>query len=96
MTYYNELDPNADEWLRELIAAGEIPPGHVDTRSIVDVQPSDLAGYVQCHFFAGIGGWPYALRLAGWPDDPPVWMGRLGSRPRPRQEGLPRHGGDRN
>jgi hypothetical protein len=29
---------------------------------------ADLAGYVQCHFFAGIGGWSYALRLAGVPD----------------------------
>lgn len=32
-------------------------------------------GYAQCHFFAGIGGWAYALRLAGWPDDRQVWTG---------------------
>jgi hypothetical protein len=31
----------------------------------------------QCHFFAGIGVWSYALRLAGWPDDRPVWTGLL-------------------
>ena len=24
--------------------------------------PNDLAGFTQCHFFAGIGGWSYALR----------------------------------
>lgn len=71
--YYNENDLKTAAWLRELIKAGLIADGEVDTRSIVDVQASDLAGFVQCHFFAGIGGWSYALRLAGWPDDRPVW-----------------------
>lgn len=73
--YYNEIDPFAAAWLRELITAGHIAPGDVDTRSIVDVQPSDLRGYTQCHFFAGIGGWSYAARLAGWPDERPLWTG---------------------
>ncbi|MFY7925543.1 MAG: DNA cytosine methyltransferase [Aquidulcibacter sp.] len=71
--YYNEIDPFAAEWLRQLIAGGHIAPGDVDTRSIVDVRPDDLRGYTQCHFFAGIGVWSHALRLAGWPDDRPVW-----------------------
>lgn len=75
MNYYNEIDPYAAQWLRNLIQAGHIPKGDVDERSITDVQPGDLAGYTQCHFFAGIGGWAYALRLAGWPDDRPVWTG---------------------
>lgn len=73
--YYNEIDPYAAQWLRNLIAAGHIAPGDVDERSIVDVQPDDLIGYTQCHFFSGIAGWPYALRLAGWPDERPVWTG---------------------
>jgi len=81
VTYYNEFDPKAAAWLRELISAGLIPAGHVDTRSIVDVQPSDLAGFAQCHFFAGIGGWAYALRLAGWFDDEPVWTGSCPCQP---------------
>ena len=72
---YNEFDPKAAEWLRELIKAGLIAPGDVDERSIEDVQPDDLRGYTQVHFFAGIGVWSYALRLAGWPDDRPVWTG---------------------
>ena len=38
-------------------------------------------GYTQCHFFAGIGGWSYALRLAGWPDDRPVWTGSCPCQP---------------
>lgn len=74
-SYYNENDPHAAAWLRELIAAGAIPAGEVDERSICDVQPDDLRGYIQHHFFCGVAGWPLALRLAGWSDDRPVWSG---------------------
>jgi len=73
--YYNDNDPRAAAWLRELQRENLIAPGDVDERDIRDVSPSELAGYLQCHFFAGIGGWSYALRLAGWPDDRPVWTG---------------------
>jgi DNA (cytosine-5)-methyltransferase 1 len=79
--YYNEIDPSAAAWLRELIAAGLIMAGDVDTRSIADVSPDDLVGYTRCHFFAGIGGWDYALRLAGWPDERPVWSGSCPCQP---------------
>lgn len=79
--YYNEIDQYAAQWLRNLIAAGHIAPGDVDERSIEDVFPSDLSGYSQCHFFAGIGGWSYALRLAGWPDNRPVWSGSCPCQP---------------
>lgn len=80
-TYYNEIDPQAAQWLRNLIAAGHLPDGDVDTRSIEDVHPHELRGYTQAHFFAGIGGWPLALRLAGWPDDRPVWTGSCPCQP---------------
>lgn len=73
--YYNECDQQKAAWLRELIACGLIAPGDVDERSIETVRPGDLRGYAQCHFFAGIGIWSYALRLAGWPDERPVWTG---------------------
>jgi DNA (cytosine-5)-methyltransferase 1 len=79
--YYNEYDPYAAQWLRNLIDAGHIAYGDVDTRSIVDVTPNDLAGYTQAHFFAGIGGWSLALRLSGWPDDRPVWTGSCPCQP---------------
>jgi len=79
--YYNEIDLYAAEWLRNLIKAGHIPNGEVDTRSIVDVRPADLAGFTQCHFFAGIGGWSHALRLARWPDDRPIWTGSCPCQP---------------
>ena len=79
--YYNEFDESAAAWLRELIKDGLIADGDVDERSIEDVLPSDLCGYTQCHFFAGIGGWSYALRLAGWPDHRPVWTGSCPCQP---------------
>lgn len=79
--YYNEFDPKAAAWLRELIRGGHIAPGDVDERSILDVTPDDLRPYTQCHFFAGIGVWSYALRRAGWPDDRPVWTGSCPCQP---------------
>ena len=81
MNYYNDNDPAAAEWLRELIAKGYIPNGDVDTRSITSVENSDLKGYTQAHFFAGIGGWSLALQLAGWPEDRPVWTGSCPCQP---------------
>lgn len=79
--YYNENDEFAAQWLRSLITAGLIASGDVDTRSIVDVRADDLAGYTQCHFFAGIGGWPLAARLAGWPDSRQLWSGSCPCQP---------------
>lgn len=75
VNYYNEINPHAADWLRELIRDDQIPVGDVDERSIEDVTPDKLTPYTQCHFFAGIGGWPYALRLVGWPEDKLVWTG---------------------
>ena len=37
--YYNEIDPYAAQWIRNLIAAGHIAAGDVDERSIEDVKP---------------------------------------------------------
>ena len=79
--FYNEIDPYAAAWLRNLIAAGHIAPGVVDERSIEDINPEELLGYTQCHFFAGVGVWSYALRCAGWPDDQPVWTGSCPCQP---------------
>ena len=80
-SFYNEIEPYAAQWLRNLIKRGLIADGEVDTRSIVDVSPDDIRGFTQCHFFAGIGGWSHALRLAGWPDDRPVWTGSCPCQP---------------
>lgn len=79
--YYNEYELTAAQWLENLIKAGHIAPGVVDRRSILDVRPNDLKGFAQCHFFAGIGVWSYALRAAGWPDDRPIWSGSCPCQP---------------
>ena len=79
--YYNEFNPKAAAALKQLIVDGLVAPGEVDTRSIEDVSPSDLNGYTQVHFFAGIGGWSYCLRRAGWEDSRPVWSGSCPCQP---------------
>ena len=81
MAYYNDNDPQVAQWLRNLIAAGLLPQGDVDERSITEVQASDLAGYTACHWFAGLGGWPLALQLAGWPASRAVWTGSCPCQP---------------
>lgn len=79
--YYNEWDKDAADWLRDLIAARLIPDGDVDERSITDVKADELRKYTQCHFFAGIGGWPLALRLAGVPESRRLWTGSCPCQP---------------
>jgi len=81
VNFYNEHDPKAAAWLRELITGGHIPAGIVDERSITEISPHELTKYTQCHFFAGIGGWSLALELAGWPASRPVWTGSCPCQP---------------
>jgi len=73
MTLYNEFDPFAADWLRQLVADNLIAQGTVDARDIRDIVPTELVGHRQVHLFAGIGVWSLALRLAGVPDDAEVW-----------------------
>lgn len=80
LAYYNDNEKFVCAWLLNLIAAKLITPGDVDERSITEVSPDDLKGYDRVHFFAGIGGWDYALNLAGW-DDAPVWTGSCPCQP---------------
>ena len=79
--YYNEFDPKAAAWIRQLIKNGMIADGEVDERSITEVTADEIRGFTQHHFFAGIGGWSYSLRLAGWPDDRPVCTASLPCQP---------------
>jgi len=81
LAYYNEIDPYAAAWLRNLIMVGLIADGEVDERDIQDVCPNDLKGFTQCHFFAGIGIWSLALRRAGVPDTEPIWTGSCPCQP---------------
>jgi len=79
--YYNEFEPFAAQWLSNLSDAGHIARGRVDSRSILEVTGEDVGAATQAHFFAGIGVWSHALRLAGWPDDRPVWTGSCPCQP---------------
>lgn len=79
--YYNDFDTNACDSLENLIAEGLIPAGTVDRRSISDVDPRDLEGFTQCHFFAGVGGWALAAVLARWPEERPLWTGSCPCQP---------------
>lgn len=76
---YNEIEPYAAGWLRNLIDAGHLPPGRVDETDVRDLDADALPE--TCHFFAGIGGWPLALRMAGWPEDLPAWTGSCPCQP---------------
>jgi DNA (cytosine-5)-methyltransferase 1 len=80
-TYHNEYEPSAVAWLTELGKLGLIGVDKIDPRSIVDVKTDDLRGFTRCHFFSGIGGWDYALRLAGWPTSRDVWTGSCPCQP---------------
>ena len=73
--YYNEFDAYTAWWLRHAIDHGDLPQGVVDDRDMRVVDPSELDGYAAWHFFAGIGGWPLALRMVGWRDEWPVMTG---------------------
>lgn len=79
--FYNEFDGHAAQWLRNLCAGNDIIPGLVDERDIRDVAPIELAGFDECHFFAGVGVWSYALREAGWPTGRKVWTGSCPCQP---------------
>lgn len=79
--FYNEFDAETSDWLRRLVRDGVVPPGDVDSRSIVEIDPEELKGYDQCHFFAGIGTRALALHNAGWPPDRQVWTGSCPCQP---------------
>ena len=79
--YYNEWEPYAAQWLRNLSAASLITPGTVDERDVRKLEPDELRPYTRCHFFAGLGGWDYALQLADWPLSRPVWTASLPCQP---------------
>lgn len=79
--YYNEIDHTAAHVLECLIKDGVIAPGVVDRRSIADVEPADVRGFKQAHFFAGGGIWSVAARLAKWDDDRELWTGSCPCQP---------------
>ena len=74
-TVYTDSDPFVCAWTRNLINAGEIPHGEVLELPIQQLTALQLRGATQVHCFNGVSGWPYALKLAGWPATASVWSG---------------------
>ena len=64
--YYNEHNAYRAAVLRERMAEGLLHEGVVDERDIEIIPDEDFLGYTQVHLFAGIGGFPVGLRLAGF------------------------------
>jgi len=96
MTLYTDIDEYCCKWLEKLVAAGQLPTGSVLQKDIKELTENDLRDYQQIHFFCGIGGWPYALWLADWPDGKPIWTASLPCQPfsvagARRGENDPRH-----
>lgn len=69
---YTDFDPRSIEALGNLERARMIPPGEVRGADINDIEAASLDAD-QVHMFAGVGVWPLALAIAGWPVDVPVW-----------------------
>ena len=76
---YNENEPFAVRWLEQLQERNLIQRGTILERSITELRPEDCDS--TSHFFAGIGGWAYALQLAGWDPARPVWSGSCPCQP---------------
>ncbi len=81
IVYYNEHDHHAAAWLCNLADGGHIPDGTIDQSDIRSVTADVVRPFGTAHFFGGIGGWPLALELAGWPRERPVWTGSCPCQP---------------
>ena len=79
--YYNEIDAFACAWMRAAMERDLISRGIVVEEDIRKLSLVPEMGDSQFHAFAGIGIWSYALRMAGWPDEVPVWTGSCPCQP---------------
>lgn len=80
-TIYNEIEPFCCDWLRNLIDEKHIGFGEVINADIKTLVPAQIKNAQRFHAFAGIGVWDYALKLAGWPNEIPVWTGSCPCQP---------------
>lgn len=81
MKRYSDIDPKCVAWMQQLVKDGHLPEAEVVVADITTEDSEFLRKYKQVHFFAGIGGWPLALQLAGWPEDLPIWTGSCPCQP---------------
>lgn len=74
---FTDIELYTSTWLQTLY-----PNAAVLCKDIKELSREDLYGkYERVHCFAGIGGWEYALELAGWPASEPVWTGSCPCQP---------------
>jgi DNA (cytosine-5)-methyltransferase 1 len=80
MILYSDIDPYCCAWLENLIKAGALPKGDV---LCIDMRQMECVPvkYHQFHACCGIGGWPLALQIAGWPKDRPVFTASVPCQP---------------
>lgn len=74
--YFNDNNSYTCKWLENLW-----PSSKVDCQSIINITRDHVKDYRRVHLFAGIGGWEYALQLANWPNNLPVWTGSCPCQP---------------
>lgn len=79
--YYNEFDKKKCVYLSRLMRDGLIPKGEIDERPIQQVRPSDIVGFDQCHFFAGIGVWAAVISASSFARTSGVWTGSCPCQP---------------
>ena len=80
-TVYFEEDRYRVKWLNNLADLGVITTGRVFKRAIEAILPDETRGYKHVHLFANIGVWSYALKLAGWTTERPVWTASIPLQP---------------
>ncbi len=78
---YSEIDAYCCDWLVDLQAAYMISKGDVARGDFRLVDKAVFAAATRAHFFAGIGVWDLALRMAKWPLSWPVWTGSCPCQP---------------
>lgn len=81
MILYTDMDPFCCSWLEELVRSGCLPKGDVLCADMTEINPETVRKYTQRHWCCGIGGWPLALQIAGWPIDRPIDSASLPCQP---------------
>lgn len=81
MILYTDIDAFCCQWLENLVVAGYLPKGDVLCADIKKIKARDVRKYHQIHWFCGIGGWPLALKMAGWPEEEVVHTGSCPCQP---------------
>ena len=78
---YTDQEAYVCRWMENLVAKGLLEEGTVRCTKLEAIGEEDLDAYRHVHLFAGIGGWPAALQLAGWPQGREIWTASMPCQP---------------